>query len=382
MYGRRETEDLYKILEVPRDASAPDIKKAYRRLVRKYHPDANPGNREAEEHFKKISQAYEVLSDSSKRAQYDQFGTVGDAGNGGNPFEGFSGMGDIFGDIFDSVFSGGMGGRRRADPNAPRRGSDLEMEVQVTLLEAATGITREFQIPRWEPCETCGGSGARAGTSPEVCGQCGGRGQVETQQRTPFGQFVSVNPCPKCGGAGRVVKEKCPDCAGQGRTRKRRTVEVKIPAGVDTGTRLRISGEGEPGTNGGSPGDLFLAVSVANHPDFERDGGDLHTRLTITFPQAALGCTVSVPTLDGESESLTIPAGTQPGKVFTLRGRGITRLRGPRGKGDLYAHVMVDIPAKLTDKQRALLEELAREMNVEVESSGVFSKFFRNLFDS
>lgn len=382
MYGRRETEDLYQILEVPRDASAPDIKKAYRRLVRKYHPDANPGNREAEEHFKKVSQAYEVLSDPSKRSQYDQFGTVGDAGGGGSPFEGFNGMGDIFGDIFDSVFSGGMGGRRRADPNAPRRGSDLEMEVQVTLLEAATGITREFQIPRWEPCETCGGSGARVGTSPEVCDQCGGRGQVETQQRTPFGQFVSVNPCPKCGGAGRVVKEKCPDCAGQGRTRKRRTVEVKIPAGVDTGTRLRISGEGEPGTNGGSPGDLFLAVSVANHPDFERDGGELHTRLTITFPQAALGCTVSVPTLEGESESLTIPAGTQPGKVFTLRGRGITRLRGPRGKGDLHVHVMVDIPAKLTDRQRALLEELAREMNVEVESSGVFSKFFRNLFDS
>ncbi len=382
MYGRRETEDLYKILEVPRDASAPEIKKAYRQLVRKYHPDANPGNREAEEHFKKVTQAYEVLSDSSKRSQYDQFGTVGDAGGGGSPFEGFNGMGDIFGDIFDSVFSGGMGGRRRADPNAPRRGSDLEMEVKVTLLEAATGITREFQIPRWEPCETCSGSGAKAGTSPEVCDQCGGRGQVETQQRTPFGQFVSVNPCPKCGGAGRIVKEKCSDCNGQGRTRKRRAVEVKIPAGVDTGTRLRISGEGEPGTNGGSPGDLFLAVSVADHPDFERDGGDLHTRLTITFPQAALGCTVPVPTLDGESESLTIPAGTQPGHVFTLRGKGITRLRGPRGKGDLHAHVMVDIPAKLSDKQRALLEELAREMNVEVESSGVFSKFFRNLFDS
>ena len=381
MYGRGETEDLYQILEVPRDASAPDIKKAYRRLVRKYHPDANPGNREAEEHFKKVNQAYEVLSDSSKRSQYDQFGTVGDAG-GGSPFEGFNGMGDIFGDIFDSVFGGGMGGRRRSNPNAPRRGNDLEMEARVTLLEAATGITREFQIPRWEPCETCGGSGARAGTSPEVCGQCGGRGQVETQQRTPFGQFVSVNPCPKCGGAGRVVKEKCPDCEGQGRTRKRRTVEVKIPAGVDTGTRLRISGEGEPGINGGSPGDLFLAVSVADHPDFERDGGDLHTRLTISFPQAVLGCTVTVPTLEGEKESLTIPAGTQPGKIFTLRGKGITRLRGPRGKGDLYVHVLVDVPTKLTDKQRALLEELAREMNVEVENSGVFSKFFRNLFDS
>lgn len=381
MYGRGETDDLYRVLGVSRDASAAEIKKAYRQLVRKYHPDANPGNKEAEEHFKKINQAYEILSDTQKRAQYDQFGTM-DNMPGGSPFDGFGGgVGDIFGDIFDNFF-GGAGGRRRANPNAPRRGADLEMETEVTLLEAATGVTREFQIPRWEPCGECGGSGAKPGTSPETCPSCGGRGQVETKQHTPFGQFVTVNTCPRCNGAGRVVKEKCPSCGGTGRTRKTRRVEVKIPAGVDTGTRLRVAGEGEPGTNGGSSGDLFLVVTVAEHPDFRRDGADLHTRLVLTFPQAALGCTVPVPVLSGEPENLSVPAGTQPGKVFTLRGKGMPRLRGARGTGDLHVHVVVDVPKKLTDRQRALIEELAREMQVEVEDSGVFGKFFRKLFDS
>ena len=380
MYSGGETDDLYQILGVPRDASAADIKKAYRQLVRKYHPDANPGNKDAEERFKKINMAYEVLSDSQKRTQYDQFGTVGDMPGGGSPFEGYGGMGDIFGDIFDSVFGGGMG-RRRANPNAPRRGADLEMEVEVTLLEAATGAAKEFQIPRWESCGACGGTGAKAGTSPESCSQCGGRGQVESRQQTPFGQFVSVNACPRCNGTGKIIKEKCPECGGQGRVRTQHKVEVKIPAGVDTGTRLRISGEGEPGVNGGTSGDLYLVVSVQEHPDFKREGGDLHTRLSISFPQAALGCTVDVPVLSGEPETLDIPAGTQPGKVFTLRGRGVPRLRGPRGKGDLFVHVTVDVPTKLTEKQRALLEELAREMNVTVEDSGVFGKFFRNLFE-
>jgi molecular chaperone DnaJ len=205
---------------------------------------------------------------------------------------------------------------------------------------------------------------------------------VETKQQTPFGQFMTVNTCPRCNGAGKVVKEKCPSCGGAGRTRKTHRVEVKIPAGVDTGTRLRIAGEGEPGINGGSSGDLYLLVSVAEHPDFKRDGADLHTRLVLSFPQAALGCTVQVAVLSGEPESLSVPAGTQPGRVFTLRGKGIPRLRGARGTGDLHVHVVVDVPKKLTDRQRALLEELAREMQVEVEDSGVFGKFFRNLFDS
>lgn len=377
MYGG-EAEDLYKILGVPRDASAADIKKAYRQLVRKYHPDANPGNRDAEEHFKKINQAYEVLGDPGKRNQYDQFGTVGDMG-GGSPFEGFGGMGDIFGDIFDSVFGGA--GRRRSSPDAPRRGTDLEMRVEVTLLEAATGAVKEFMIPRLESCPVCSGTGAKPGTTPETCSRCGGCGQVESRQQTPFGRFVSVNPCPSCNGTGKIIREKCAECGGQGRVRAQHKVEVKIPPGVDTGTRLRISGEGEPGANGGQAGDLYLVVNVLEHKDFKREGGDLHTRLSVSFPQAALGCTLEVPTLYGGKESLDIPAGTQPGKVFTIRGEGVPRLRGPRGKGDLFVHVTVEVPEKLTDRQRALLEELAREMKVEVEDSGVFGKFFRNLFE-
>ena len=377
MFDGGENEDLYQVLGVPRDASAGDIKKAYRQLVRKYHPDANPGNKDAEERFKKINQAYEVLSDQQKRTQYDQFGTVGDIPGGGSPFEGFN-MGDVFGDIFESVFGGGTG-RRRANPNAPRRGSDLEMEVEVTLEEAASGVSRGFQIPRWEPCSDCGGTGAKAGTAPETCSACRGTGQVETVQQTPFGRFVSVNTCHSCGGKGRIIREKCPECGGGGRVRKKHDVEVKIPAGVDDGTRLRIGGEGEPGVNGGVPGDLYLVMKVAEHARFKRDGSDLHLRLAISFPQAALGCTVQVETLDGGPEPLHISPGTQPGRVFILKGKGIPRLRGARGKGDLHVHVTVDVPSKLTEKQRALLEGLAREMQVEVEDSGLFAKF-RNLF--
>ncbi len=366
----RGGEDLYEILGVPRDASAAEIKKAYRALVRKYHPDANPGNEEAEERFKKINAAYEVLNDQQKRAQYDQFGTVGDMGNG-SPFEGFGGFGDIFGDLFGSVFTGGG---RRADPSAPRRGADLEMAAEVTLLEAFTGVTKEFFIPRMERCDECHGSGAKKGTSPATCPSCGGRGQVETRQQTPFGQFVSVNTCSRCGGTGRVITERCPSCNGQGRTRKERRVEVKIPAGVDSGTRLRVAGEGEAGVNGGSSGDLYIAMTVKEHPTFKRDGGELHMRLPISFPQAALGTTVAVETLGGDKEDLVIPSGTQPGKVLRLKGKGMPRLRGGRGTGDLHVHITVDVPSKLSDKERALLEELAREMKVEVDDGGFFDK--------
>ncbi len=376
MPGARD--DYYEILGVPRDASAADIKKAYRQLVRKYHPDANPGNKEAEERFKKVNEAYEILGDSQKRTQYDQFGTVGDMPSGGSPFEGFGGMGDLFGDLFESVFSGGAG-RRRANPNAPRQGDDLEMGVSVTLNEAATGTKKTVEIPRWETCGTCGGSGAAPGTKAETCETCHGAGQVETRQQTPFGQFVSVNACPRCGGTGRFIRTPCSDCGGHGRKRTRKSVDIRIPAGVDSGTRLRISGEGEAGINGGPSGDLFLVVEVAEHPDFKRDGGDLHRKLSVTFPQVALGCTVSVPTLTGEPEPLEIPAGTQPGKVFRIKGKGITRLRGARGAGDLFVHLAVDVPTKLTEKQRALLEALAKEMNVEVADQGLFAKF-RTLF--
>ena len=375
-------EDLYQILGVARDASQAEIKKVYRQLTLKYHPDTNKDNPEAEEKFKKINAAYSVLSDPEKRARYDQFGTA----DGQNPFGGFEGgfgggFGDLFGDLFEQVFGGGMGGRR-VDPNAPRRGTDLEMGVSVTLLEAANGATHNLEIPRWDSCSTCGGNGAKPGTSPKTCDQCGGHGQVETVQRTPFGQFRSVNTCPRCQGKGKIVLERCPSCGGRGQIRQNHKVEVKIPAGVETGTRLRIVNEGESGLNGGPHGDLFLVLEVGRHKDFERDGGDLHSRLTLTYPQAVLGASLEISTLIDGNEKIDIPAGTSHGRVLKVKGKGMPRLRGPRGRGDLYIHVFVDIPSKLTEKQKTLIVELANEMKTPVGAGedGIFDKF-KKFFD-
>ena len=375
-------EDLYQILGVARDASQAEIKKAYRQLVRQYHPDTNRNNPEAEETFKKINAAYSVLGDPEKRSRYDQFGT---ADGGGNPFEGGfgGGFGDIFGDLFEQVFGGGMGmGGRRADPNAPRRGPDLEIGVRVTLLEAANGVTRNLDIPRWDDCPNCHGTGAKPGTSPQTCPTCGGRGQVETVQRTPFGQFVSVNTCPKCQGKGKIIQERCDTCGGRGQVRQNHKVEVKIPAGVETGTRLRITGEGEGGLNGGPHGDLFLVLEVERHDDFERDGGDLHSRLVLTYPQAVLGTSMEIQTLIDGKEKIDVPAGTAHGRVLKIKGKGMPRLRGARGRGDLYIHVFIDVPSKLTDKQKGLILELAKEMKVPVGTGeeGIFDKF-KKLFD-
>ncbi|MDR2529213.1 MAG: molecular chaperone DnaJ [Synergistaceae bacterium] len=374
-------EDLYQILGVARDASQAELKKAYRQLVRQYHPDTNKDNPEAEEKFKKINAAYSVLSDPEKRARYDQFGAT-DSG-GGNPFEGgfAGGFGDIFGDLFEQVFGGGMGGRR-FDPNAPRRGADLEMNVRVTLLEAANGAARNLEIPRWDSCPTCRGTGAKPGTSPKTCGTCGGRGQVESVQRTPFGQFASVNTCPQCQGGGKVIQERCEECGGRGQVRKTHQVEVKVPPGVETGTRLRVTGEGEGGLNGGQRGDLFLVIEVQRHKDFEREGGDLHSRLVLTYPQAVLGASIEASTLIDGQEKIDVPPGTAHGRVLKLRGKGMPRLRGPRGRGDLYLHVFIDVPSKLTDKQRELVTALAKEMNVPVSAGeeGIFDKF-KKFFD-
>jgi molecular chaperone DnaJ len=372
-------EDLYQILGVPRDASQADIKKEYRRLVRQYHPDTNRNDSDAEEKFKKINAAYSVLGDAEKRARYDQFGTTD-----GNPFEGgfggFGDLGDVFGDLFAQVFGGGMGGRR-ADPNAPRRGADLEMGVKVTLLEAAGGTTRNLEIPRWDRCETCGGTGAKPGTSPKTCETCGGRGQVESVQRTPFGQFVSVNTCPRCQGKGKIVKEACESCGGRGQIRRNHKIEVKIPAGIETGTRLRITGEGESGPNGGPQGDLFLVLEVEPNKNFEREGGNLHTRLVLNYPQAVLGTSVGISTLIDGEEKIAIPAGTAQGRIIKVRGKGMPRLRGPRGRGDLFVHVFIDVPTKLTDKQKALISELASEMQSPVNTGEEgFLEKFRKLF--
>lgn len=372
-------EDLYQILGVARDASPAEIKKAYRQLARQYHPDANPGDKEAEERFKKINAAYSVLSDPEKRARYDQFGSA----DGSDPFGGgFGGdFGDLFGDLFSQVFGGGMG-RRQADPNAPRRGADLEMSLRVSLLEAANGVTHTLEVPRWEACGTCSGSGAKAGTSPETCATCGGRGQVEQVQRTLFGQFVSVTVCPNCQGRGKTIREKCSDCGGRGQVRRKHKLEVKVPAGVERGTRLRITGAGEAGVNGGPQGDLFLLIDVEPSKDFDRDGADLHTRLLLTYPQAVLGAEVELATLIDGVEKVEVPAGTAHGQVLKIRGKGMPRLRGPRGRGDLYAHVLIDIPSRLTDRQRELITELAGEMETPVGTGepGFFEKF-KKLFD-
>ncbi|MCF7936472.1 MAG: molecular chaperone DnaJ [Synergistales bacterium] len=377
MPGPGQQKDYYDVLGVSRDAGAADIKRAYRKLVQTYHPDANPGDKNAEARFRDIKEAYEVLSDPQKRAQYDQFGYVGEGPPGGGPFEGggpFGGgdpFGDIFGDIFDNFFGGG-GGRRSRGGNAPRRGRDLEMELQVTLEDVYQGVNKEVQVPRRERCERCGGNGAEPGTTPKTCDKCGGTGQVEHVQRTPFGQFASVAPCAHCGGTGTINPNPCRECNGTGTVRRRRTLEVRVPPGADTGTRLRISGEGEEGRNGGPPGDLYLVINVAEHERFVRDGDVLHTKVEVAFPQAALGCTVEVPTLEGTA-TLEVPSGSQPGRTFRIRDKGMPRLRG-RGQGDMVAHLEVKVPEAPTERQRALLEALAQEMDVEINEGGLLHK--------
>ena len=369
--------DYYEVLGVPRDASAEDIKKAYRKLTRKYHPDANPGNAEAENKYREINEANEVLSDAQKRAQYDQFGYVGDMPPGGNPFGGgqFGGE-EIFGDIFDNIFGGFggfSGGRGRANPNAPRRGSDLEMSVRITLETAYRGGNREVELTRSESCEHCKGNGAEPGSKVDTCSACNGRGQVEQAVRTPFGQFAQVVPCARCAGTGKIVTNPCGECKGDGRVRKRKKLNVKIPAGVSSGTRLRMSGEGEAGVNGGPSGDLYLLIDVAADKRFERKGDDLHMSVDITVPQASLGCDIKIETFEG-SESLTIPAGTQPGSVLRIKNRGMSRLRGS-GKGDLNIHIKVEVPKNLSEKSRELMVRLAEEMGVEVhKNKSVFEK--------
>ncbi|MDR3255254.1 MAG: molecular chaperone DnaJ [Synergistaceae bacterium] len=369
--------DYYEILGVPKSATADEIKKAYRKLARKYHPDANPGNNDAEKKFKEINEAHDILSDAQKRSQYDQFGFVGDmAGGAPGGFGGrdpFGGMGgDIFGDIFDSFFGGGKS-RGRSNPNAPRRGSDLEMSMRITLETAYKGASHEVEAPREENCPNCSGSGAKPGTSAETCPACGGSGQVERATRTPFGSMIQVVPCLQCKNTGKIIKTPCGECGGEGRVRRRRKLDVKIPPGVDTGTRLRIGGEGEAGRNGGPSGDLFIVLEVEPDSRFQRDGTDLHARVDIAIPQAALGATVSIPTFDG-IEKLDIPDGTQPGSVLRIKNRGMPKLGGS-GNGDLHIHVRVNVPKNLSDRAKELLTELASEMKVEVaEDKGLFGR--------
>ncbi|MEI2665517.1 molecular chaperone DnaJ [Rossellomorea sp. LJF3] len=346
--------DYYEVLGVGKDASKDEMKKAYRKLSKKYHPDINK-EADADEKFKEISEAYEVLSDDQKRAQYDRFGhTDPNQGFGGGADFGGGGFGG-FEDIFNTFFGGG-GGRRR-DPNAPRQGADLQYTMSLTFEEAVFGKETEIEIPREEECDTCHGSGAKPGTKVNTCSHCNGSGQLNVEQNTPFGRIVNRRVCHYCNGTGKQIKEKCSTCGGAGKVQKRRKIAVKIPAGIDDGQQLRVTGQGEPGINGGPAGDLYVVFHVRSHDFFERNGDDIYCEMPVTFAQAALGDEIEVPTLHGKVK-LKVPAGTQTSTRFRLKGKGVPNVRG-YGTGDQHVQVKVVTPSKLTDKQKQLLREFA-----------------------
>ena len=339
--------DYYEVLGVGRDASADEVKKAYRRLAMKFHPDRNPDDPEAEEKFKEATEAYDVLTDAEKKAAYDRFGHAGVDQNAGGMGGGFEGsFSDIFGDVFGDIFGGGRGGR-----GGPARGADLRYALDLDLEQAVRGDEVEVRVPVLISCEECDGSGSRPGTQPQTCQDCGGAGQVRVSQ----GFFSLQQTCPRCRGQGRVITDPCGKCGGGGRVEKRKTLSVRIPAGVDTGDRIRLGGEGEAGMAGGPPGDLYVQIEVRPHPIFQRDGKHLHCDVPLSFPDAALGGELEVPTLDGRVK-LKIPAGTQTGKMFRLRGKGVKPVRGG-AVGDLLCRVVVETPVNLSNDQKALLEQ-------------------------
>ncbi|MFD0870551.1 chaperone protein DnaJ [Chlamydia abortus] len=344
--------DYYEVLGVDRNATPEEIKKSFRKLARQYHPDVNK-EADAEEKFKEVKEAYDVLSDSQKRATYDQFGHVDpNQGMGGGGFEGMDFGG--FGDIFDMFFGGG--GRR--NPNAPQRGSDLQYSMTIEFKEAVFGKETDIEIPRTESCDHCHGSGAKPGTRPDTCPGCKGTGQQEVIQNTAFGRIVNRRVCSQCNGQGQIIREKCGECHGTGKVKKRRKIHVKIPAGVDEGAQLRVSGEGEPGTRGGPPGDLYIVIRVKPHEFFEREGDDIYCEVPLTFTQAALGDEIEIPTLT-EKVKLKIPAGTQTDTYFRLRGKGVPRLRG-YGQGDQHVKVVVVTPTHLNEEQKELLRAFSK----------------------
>jgi molecular chaperone DnaJ len=365
--------DYYEVLGVSRSASDQELKRAYRALAQRYHPDKNQSDPAAEEKFKELGEAYSVLADPDQRQRYDRFGHAGVSSGAGQTWgaPGFGGIEDILGDLFgfSDVFGGRPGGRR----SAAQRGADLRYDREITLEEAYHGMTAQLRIPRLETCESCKGNGAAHGTQPENCSNCGGTGQVRYQQ----GFFSVARTCQACRGAGRVVKTPCTECRGAGRIEREKQMEVKIPAGVETGSRLRVQGEGEAGTQGGPSGDLYVVIRLAEHERFERQGSNLYASLPLTFGQAALGADVFVATIEGE-EKIKIPSGTQTGTIFRIKGKGMPVLGG-RGHGDLFVSVSVVTPTSLTREQRKLLEQLAMVENKDLEDKGLVDKV-RDIF--
>ncbi len=371
--------DYYEILGVSKSADEKEIKSAFRKLAKQYHPDLNPDNKEAEAKFKEVNEAYEVLSDPDKKSKYDQFGHAAfdqNSGFGGGG-AGFTDFGDIFGDIFGDFFGGGSfgGAGTRAQRTGPKAGSDLKIKLDIDFEEAAFGTKKEIKISRIEKCHVCDGSGAKEGTGKKTCPTCNGSGSIKTVQRTPFGQFVSTKVCSTCGGSGEVVEEPCTECSGTGKEKKTRKLSINIPAGVDTGSVIPLRGEGNHGERGGPAGDLYVYINVRPHELFERDGNDVWCEIPVSFAKAAMGGSIQVPTLEGKVK-YEVPEGTQTGTVFRLKNKGIKNLRGS-GKGDQYVRVKVEIPKKLTEKQKAALQEFAKEMGENQEKDekkGFFGK--------
>ncbi len=370
--------DYYEVLGVQKSASEDEIKKAYRRIAKECHPDLHPGDKDAEARFKEANEAYDILSDPDKKAKYDQYGFAGvdsnyGAGGGGGFTGDFGDLGDIFGDIF-SAFGGGFGGSRStgSSRNGPRRGESLRVRLTLSFEEAVFGCKKDINITKIDQCPDCKGSGCQPGTTPEVCPDCKGSGVVRTQQRTAFGVFQSTNPCSKCGGTGKIIHSPCSRCRGNGMIRVQKTLNVTIPAGIDDGESVSLRGQGNAGANGGPAGDLLVQIQVRPSPTFEREGTSIYVTKTLSFVQAALGTEIEVPTLDGPV-SLNIPAGTQTGSVFRLRGKGVPSIRGSL-RGDQYVTIDLETPKNLSSRQKELLEEFAELSGQKTEKPRITKK--------
>lgn len=362
--GMADKRDYYEVLGVSKSASEDEIKKAYRQLAKKYHPDMNPGDKEAEAKFKEASEAYAILSDPEKKRQYDQFGHAafeqGGGGGGGFDYSNMGDMGDIFGDIFGDLF--GSGSRTRRANNGPMKGANVRAGIRITFEEAVFGTEKELELNLKDECEKCHGSGAKAGTSPVTCTKCGGRGQVTFTQQSLFGMVRNVQACPDCGGTGKIIKDKCPDCYGTGYISRKKKIQVSVPAGIDNGQSIRIRAKGEPGVNGGERGDLLVEVAVSRHPIFQRQEYDIYSTAPISFAQAALGGDVRISTVDGDV-LYNVKPGTQTDTRVRLRGKGVPTLRNKSVRGDHYVTLVVQVPTKLTNEQRELLQKFDDAMN-------------------